>query len=642
MTTVRCAVFILALAAALAVAGSDAAETGGTTTATTPAAAEAASLLSSSFCPGLAGCASCTRSRGSQARTCTRCKDGAVLVAGNCSCPAGYGAIGSANTQRNGGRNRACSPCSAGAFAPVETPVSAARNSCVRCPTAGTSTPGAGSTSASDCTLARPGWYHDGSSLVKCLPDSYCTGNVPVLLATLTQCPDDSRLDTPQASGTKGAVGQDALADCVLMPGFYCVFLDPNVCTPTLCPAGSYCAGGASIASPGPNGGRSDCPLPSSFPACPNNGLACASVTSPRGSSLSTQCACVCPATVTTVAGTGALGATGDGKPALMAATDTPYGIAYNRKTGDYYFAQVGSDVLRKVSKAGIITTIAGIAGTSGVGAENVQARGSALADPTGVAVNLATGDVFVSDTGNNRIRKISSAGIVTTFAGIAGQRGYTGDGGPATLATLTSPQLLDFDQNNGILYFADEYACVVRRIDTAGFISTIAGTGACGYNGDNIAATTAQLNRPRDVKVVGTMLYIAEHDGQRVRSVNLNTNPPLINTIAGTGTAGFSGDGGPATAAQLRVPCGLAFDPLSGTLYVSEIANYRLRKITLGDGKITTAAGSGIQGFQDGAAASAQFSAPFGIAVKGFTGNVLIADLTNGRIREYAPALSA
>ncbi|HEV2068166.1 MAG TPA: SMP-30/gluconolactonase/LRE family protein, partial [Acidimicrobiales bacterium] len=273
------------------------------------------------------------------------------------------------------------------------------------------------------------------------------------------------------------------------------------------------------------------------------------------------------------------------------------------------------------------ITTVAGTdRGFSGDGGPATSAQ---LALPLGTKVD-AQGNVYISDTANNRVRKVDPSGKITTVAG-TGTRGFSGDGGPATSAQLASPWGLEFD-SLGNLYVADNANRRIRKIDADGNITTVAGGGRFGRsNGDGGAATAAFLLGPQDVAFdAAGNLYIAEWGRHRIRKVDADGT---ITTVAGT-TSGFSGDGGPATAAPLYAPSGIAFDP-SGNLYIADAFNHRVRKVDA-DGIITTVAGTGERfpfSGDGGPATAAILSYPNDVAVQG-SGNVFVADASNNAIR--------
>jgi len=207
---------------------------------------------------------------------------------------------------------------------------------------------------------------------------------------------------------------------------------------------------------------------------------------------------------------------------------------------------------------------------------------------PTGMAVNAA-GDVYVSDTTSNEVYKTTSGGVTTTFAG-TGTAGYSGDGGAATSAMLNGPRSIALDAS-GNLYIADSNNNRVRKVTPGGTITTVVGTGTAGFAGDGGAATSAQLNYVPGLSIDSTgVMYIADQANHRIRKVSGGT----ITTVAGNGTAGFSGDGGSPTAAQLSSPYEAVSDG-SGTVYISDFGNNRIRKVS--GGVITTVAGGGANG---------------------------------------------
>jgi hypothetical protein len=274
-----------------------------------------------------------------------------------------------------------------------------------------------------------------------------------------------------------------------------------------------------------------------------------------------------------------------------------------------------------------IITTVAGdgIAGYSGDGGPATSAE---LNVPYGVLAD-GSGNFYIADYSNPVVRKVNAAGTITTIAG-NGTAGYSGDGGPATSAELSLPTSLALD-SSGNLYIGDTGNNTVREVTPAGTISTVAGNGTAGYSGDGGPATSAELNGPYGVALdANGNLYISEYYNERVRKV---TPAGTITTIAGTGTAGFSGDGGPASSAMLSGPIDVALD-LAGNLYIAEQVNDRIRMINP-SGIITTVVGNGGQGFSGdgGPATSAMLNRPQGVRVDA-NGVLYIADTYNNRIR--------
>ncbi len=330
--------------------------------------------------------------------------------------------------------------------------------------------------------------------------------------------------------------------------------------------------------------------------------------------------------TITTVAGNGTAGYTGDGGNALLAQLNGPFGVAADA-AGNLFIADRLNNRIRKVDAAGVMTTIAGTE-TGGYNGDSIAATTAQLYNPTGVATDAA-GNLYIADKSNNRIRKVATSGIITTIAG-TGANGNTGDGGPATTATLANPYGLAVD-GAGNVYIADQGNNRVRRIDNAGAIHAFAGTGATGFSGDAGVAVNASLHNPYAVACDGGgNVYIADVDNQRIRMVN---TAGIISTIAGNGVGGYAGDYGPATDAQLFEPIGVAVDAL-GTLYIADAWNHRIRAVT-NAGLITSLAGTGTPGYSGdgGHAASAQFKNPNGVAVNS-AGDIFVADYNNHAIR--------
>jgi sugar lactone lactonase YvrE len=338
---------------------------------------------------------------------------------------------------------------------------------------------------------------------------------------------------------------------------------------------------------------------------------------------------CVPPQTIGTLAGTGTPGFSGDGGLATDATLRNPGGLAVDA-SGNLYFADSGNHRVRKVSPTGIISTVAGIGqyGFSGDGGPATNAR---LDTPWGVAVD-ASGNLYIADSYNQRIRRVSPAGIISTVAG-NGAGGFSGDGGLATNANLKFPMWVAVD-GSGNLFITDTNNQRIRKVSPSGTISTAAGTGNLGFSGDGGPATSANLNYPSGLAVDGSgNLFIADTNNERVRMVSPSGT---ISTVAGTGTRGFSGDGGPAVSARLSIPYGLAVDGL-GNLFIVDGGNYRVRKVSP-LGRISTIAGAGIPGFSgDGGAATDAAINPYsGVAVNAL-GWPYIADTGNSRIRRMA-----
>ena len=288
--------------------------------------------------------------------------------------------------------------------------------------------------------------------------------------------------------------------------------------------------------------------------------------------------------TITTVAGNGAFGFSGDNGPATSAELYSPGGVAVD-SAGNLYIADTQNTRIREVSK-GVITTVAG----GGNSFDNGPATSAALGSPKGVAVDAA-GNIYIADQIINRIREVSK-GVITTVAGngIGGlYGGFSGDGGPATSAQLSLPTSVAVDSADNV-YIADTNNNRIRKVSN-GVITTVAGNGTRGFSGDGGPATNAELADPEGVAVdAAGNLYIADSFNNRIRKV---TNG-VITTVAGNGTGGFSGDNGPATGAELTFPESVAIDS-AGNLYIADIDNNRIRILTVAPpptiSKVTNAA---------------------------------------------------
>jgi sugar lactone lactonase YvrE len=324
------------------------------------------------------------------------------------------------------------------------------------------------------------------------------------------------------------------------------------------------------------------------------------------------------------VAGIGRLGSGGDGGPATAAQLTSPYGLAID-KAGNLFIADQGNNRIRKVTPAGIISTVAG----AGVPASN-RNQMVPISNPFGLAID-AEGNLFIAIWNGQCVLKMTPGGEITRVAG-NGSRGFSGDGGPATSAQLWAPVGLAVDAA-GNLFIADDGNGRIRKVTPDGVISTVAGKGIERFSGDGGSATSARFNSPRMVDAAGN-LFVADSDNCRVRKVTLDG---IVRTVAGDGTCGFSGDGGPATAAHLGRPLGLAVDAV-GNLFIVDSSNNRIRKVTP-DGVINAVAGSGTRGYyvDGGPAILAQFNSPSGITVDK-SGTLFIADSGNQRIRKMTP----
>lgn len=335
--------------------------------------------------------------------------------------------------------------------------------------------------------------------------------------------------------------------------------------------------------------------------------------------------------TITTVAGDGKPGDSGDGGPATKAELNGPRGVTEDL-FGNLYIAEYYGQRVRKVTPGGVISTLAGT-GVQGYSGDGGPATMAELNGPYRVTVDLA-GNVYIPDSGNSRVRKVAPDGTITTVVG-NGQTGNSGDGGPATSASLNYPEAVAFD-SAGNYYLADEGANVVRKIDTHGNITTAVGTGAGAYTGDGGPAASATLNGPVGVAVnAAGDLYISDQGNNVIRKV---TNG-IITTFAGTGGFGFSGDGGPATKAEFGYPASIGLDAM-GNLYIPDVNNYRIR-VVLTNGNIYTVAGNGGQSYggDGGPAVNAEINAPRSVSVAP-NGNVYIGDFGNNRVRMLAQSL--
>ena len=343
---------------------------------------------------------------------------------------------------------------------------------------------------------------------------------------------------------------------------------------------------------------------------------------------------------LTVYAGNGRSGWSGDGGPATSAELSYQNGVAVD-SAGNLFIADQGNNRIRRVdSVTGVISTVAGN-GTNGFSGDSGPATSAALSSPAGVAFDSA-GNLFIADQGNYRVRRVDAATqVITTVAGGAscGENCYvSGEGGPATSAQLVSPTAVAVD-SMGNLFIADDPNALeksdnrVRRVDAATqVITTVAGNGAGGYNGDGVPATEAALNDAIDIAVdSGGNLFIADRDNERVRRVDAATG--VITTVAGNGMHGYSGEGGPATSAGLAGPSGVVVDS-AGNLFIADTYSYRVRRVDGATQVITTVVGNGMDCFSGdgGPATDAALCEPWGVTLDS-AGNLFIAD-TGNRIR--------
>lgn len=336
---------------------------------------------------------------------------------------------------------------------------------------------------------------------------------------------------------------------------------------------------------------------------------------------------------ISRLAGTGSATMSGDGGPALAAALNLPRDTAIG-PDGSVYVADTYNQRIRRIDPVtGVITTVAGTGGASFNGDNQLAVRAT-LKWPHDVTVG-DDGTVFIADSNHHRVRRIDPAtGIITTVLG-TGVAGSGADGILGTRSQAKNPKSVALFGGN--LYVAD-LSDRVRRVDlTTGIVTTVAGTGTTGYSGDGGPALAAQLNSPQRLAIdsVGN-IYIADAGNNVVRRVDASSG--IITTVAGTGVGGFRGDGGPATSAQLRKPRGVALDG-DGILYVADSGNHRIRSVDLVTGTIRTIAGSTLGFSGDGGPASAaHFNNPRGLTVDA-NGRLIIADTFNSVIRVITPA---
>lgn len=384
------------------------------------------------------------------------------------------------------------------------------------------------------------------------------------------------------------------------------------------------------------------------------------------------------PYTITTVAGTNRLL---DGQPATTAPLRAPCGVVVDR-SGNLYVADRDDNRVRKITPANVISTFAGT-GLPGYTGDRGKATQATLTSPVGLAVD-STGNVYIADRDNYAVRRVSPDGTINTAAG-NGTPGFSGDNAAATSAQL-QPWAVAVD-SQGNLYIADGYSNRIRKVNTQGIISTIAGNGGTsGYSGDSSSATTTSIDLPTgiatelagnvyiasferalEITPSGTIstvagsgnfgyiidgvdarqavliaesvaldgkggLYLSDANANKVRSVDLTTF--LISSVVGNGSIGFSGDQNPASSAELTFPYGLAFDA-AGDLYIADVGNERVREVLSSNSNIVTVAGTS---FADGSPATSAFlNHPFGLAIDA-TNNTVVADTGDYEVRRYAP----
>ncbi len=336
------------------------------------------------------------------------------------------------------------------------------------------------------------------------------------------------------------------------------------------------------------------------------------------------------PRIVRTLAGTGMPGFLGDGGPATAGNMRSPSGVATDRN-GNMFISDSANHRIRRIDGASKIITTFGGTGVGGFSGDNVPATEAMLNFPQGIALDAA-GNIFIADNLNHRVRRIDARGTVTTVAG-SGQQGFSGDGGPATEALLAFPSDVAVD-DRGFLFIADTASHRIRRVELAtGTIVTVAGNGRPRISGDGGPATAASLNSPRAVRLDGEgNLFVADSGNDRIRRIDTRTG--FVTTVAGSGERGFGGDGGAAVAAALNFPLGVAINS-AGEVFVSDSFNNRVRRVSPISGLIQTVAGTGSEGFSGdgGRAADAMIHVP-AAAVIDASGNLIFVDNANDRVR--------
>ena len=330
---------------------------------------------------------------------------------------------------------------------------------------------------------------------------------------------------------------------------------------------------------------------------------------------------------------TTAIGGGPNNIPALDSNLYTPDAVAAD-SSGNYYISAYNQNRIFKVNASGTLTVFAGT-GSQGFGGDGVTggAANASLYHPFGLAVD-SSGNVYFADQGNCVVRKVDTTNTIKTIAGIPHSCGYGGDGVKGTTTQLDYLGGVALDAS-GNLYIADTSNCRIRKLVlSTDIISTYAGNGTCGYSGDTGTATGAEVYYPYAVAVDGSgNVFIADTDNYVIRKVTKATGD--INTVAGNHTAGFAGDGGKATSAEMNQVFGLAVNSAGTIVTFADYYNQRVRQFTVG-GNITTVAGSATAGFAgDGAAATgASLYYPEGVSISG--GNIYLADSSNYRIRKF------
>jgi len=340
---------------------------------------------------------------------------------------------------------------------------------------------------------------------------------------------------------------------------------------------------------------------------------------------------------ISTVAGTGVAGRAGDGGKATEAALNGPFDVAFDT-AGNLFFSDTFNHMIRRVDAVTwVISTVAG-SGQKGFGGDGGPATAARMNQPYGVTVDRA-GNLYVADRLNQRVRRVDGrTGVISTFSG-SGAKEYSGDGGKAALAGLVEPNGVALDCDKKILFVTDVADNRVRAIDLrSGVISTAAGTGVAEHSGDGGPAAKAGVFGARAVAVgADGAVYVLERQGSTLRRIDPVSG--IISTIAGTGGHGYAGDGGPARAAVFDRPKEMAIDD-AGNIFVVDTENQAIRRIDARSGIVETIAGNGTLGpaGDGGPATRAQLARPHGIAV-GPDGALYIGDTENHRIRKLTRA---
>ena len=321
-----------------------------------------------------------------------------------------------------------------------------------------------------------------------------------------------------------------------------------------------------------------------------------------------------------------------DGVPANYAPIYFPEGVAADA-SGNVFLSDSNNNRIRRIdAQSGLISTVAGIS-SAGTAGDNGSATSAALNTPAAMIVDGA-GDILFVDSQNQAIRRISLAtGMISTIAGQLGTAGFSGDGGPATSALLNTPQSLAMNAR-GDLYIADSNNRRIRKVDAqTGYISTVAGTGSVGSGGDGGPGTAAQMNQPFGLATdQAGDLFIADLAGNVIRELSASG---IMSTVAGTGAAGNPTENTPGTSTPLRQPSDVKVD-VAGNLYIADGGNNLIRKLSATTGLMTSVGGNGSSsvGGDGGSALTAGIDTPYAIALDS-QGNVLVADTYDNRVRE-------